>query len=267
MKAAFVNQLLGPAEQLKASATPLYLQLYGLIRSTIREGRLKSGEALPSERDLAAQMNVSRVTVRRALDRLVEEGICIQRQGAGTFVSERVEQPLNRLKSFTEVMQERGMVTFSRWLDRSLGVAHDDERRALQLEEGEEVVRFYRLRFANHQPMAIEWAAVPTRIIANPFTVEDSLYRLMDEQGVRPVRALQRLRAVSIDATRAELLQIPAESAVLYIERIGIGADEQRVEFTRSWFPGDSYDFVAEIRDNAIDSVPQGLESSHDCPS
>ncbi|PPC74345.1 GntR family transcriptional regulator [Pokkaliibacter plantistimulans] len=262
MKEELVTSLIGHPEQLRDTATPLYLQLYTLISRTIQEGRLRAGEALPSERDIATQMEVSRVTVRRAIDRLVEDGICIQRQGAGTFVSERVEQPLNRLKSFTEVMQERGKVTHSRWLDRSLGIAHEDERRALQLAEGEEVVRFYRLRYANNQPMALEWAAVPCRFISNPFMVEDSLYRLMDQQGVRPVRALQRLRAVSIDAERANLLQISADSAVLYIERIGISGRDERVEFTRSWFPGDSYDFVAEIRDNAIDTVPQAGDES-----
>ena len=77
--------------------------------------------------------------------------------------------------------------------------------------------------------------------------MEGSLYDLLEKQGCRPVRAFQRLRAISIDEQRASLLDIPALSAVLYIERTAVTQDGTPIEFTRSWFPGDSYDFVAEI--------------------
>ncbi|UTW12832.1 GntR family transcriptional regulator [Marinobacterium rhizophilum] len=235
-------------------AKPLYLQLQQRIRDAIHNGQLQYGDAIPPEREIASAMKVSRVTVRRAIDDLVTEGLLVQRQGVGTFVSDRVEQPLNFLKSFSEVMRERGRTPGSKWLDRSLGLATEDEQRALKLGPDDEVVRFHRLRLVDDQPMGLEMAAIPRRFLDNPFAITESLYQVMSELGLRPVKALQRLRAISIDATRAAHLAIPVSSAVLYIERLGLLADDTPVEFTRSWFPGDAYDFVAEIRD--LDGVP-----------
>ncbi|SBS30811.1 UTRA domain protein [Marinomonas spartinae] len=76
---------------------------------------------------------------------------------------------------------------------------HEDERNALQLSSEQEVVRFYRLRYADGNPMALEMATIPSRYIVNPFAMEGSLYALLEKQGCRPVRAFQRLRAISID--------------------------------------------------------------------
>ncbi|AEF54146.1 MULTISPECIES: GntR family transcriptional regulator [Marinomonas] len=244
-----VNDLFGPSDALKKKGIPLYIQVKNAIQTAIAEERLGNGDVLPPERDLAKYLDVSRVTIRKAIDELVKEDVLTQRQGAGTFVSERVEQPLNHLRSFTEVMRDRGKETTAKWLDRSLGVPHDDERHALQLSPEEEVVRFYRLRYVDGKPMALELATVPSHYLDNPFAIEGSLYEILEAQGRRPVRAFQRIRAITLDDNRAQLLDISEQAAVLYIERTGVDKEGTPVEFTRSWFPGDSYDFVAEIHD------------------
>ncbi|MFB9886971.1 GntR family transcriptional regulator [Balneatrix alpica] len=244
-----IEQIFGDVERLKQYPGPLYRQLQQRLREAVESGLLQPGTALPAERELATGLGVSRVTVRRAIDDLVEEGLLTQRQGAGTFVSERVEQPLNYLKSFTEIMRERGRSPASRWIDRSLSLANEEELRMLRLPVGSEVVRLYRLRLADDKPMGLELASVPAAVIDNPFSLQGSLYEALAAAGQRPVRALQRIRAINIDKARAGYLQIPVESAVLYIERLGLSAEGVPVEFTRSYFPGDAYDFVAEIRD------------------
>ena len=233
----------------KTTTSPLYVQLQSRVRNAIHEGILQAGQFLPPEREIGQRMDVSRVTVRRAIDTLVQEGLLVQRQGAGTFVAKRLEQPLNFLKSYTEIMAEQGKRPGTRWIDRSMGIATAEEVVALKLEDGDEVVRFNRLRLADDQPMALELATVPRSFIDNPFAVEDSLYAVLRQQGARPVKAVQRLRAITIDAERAGHLDVPTDSATLYIERLGMLADDTPVEFTRSYFPGDSYDFVTEIRD------------------
>lgn len=235
-------------EAISRDSKPLYLQLQHRIRDAIINGVLKSGDSIPPEREIANEMRVSRATVRRAIDDLVQEGLFSQRQGAGTFVTDRVEQPLNYLKSFTEVMRDRGQVAGSQWLDRSLGLARKEEQTALRLSEADEVVRFYRLRTADGVPMALELASIPRQFLDNPFDISSSLYDTLSLKGFRPVKALQRIRAISLDEERAELLNIDPDSAVLYIERLGLLEDGTPMEFTRSYFPGDSYDFVAEIR-------------------
>ncbi|MCJ8298086.1 MAG: GntR family transcriptional regulator [Pseudomonadales bacterium] len=245
---SLIDRIFGGPDAISRESRPLYMQLQKRIREAVAEGILKSGDTIPPEREIAAQLNVSRVTVRRAIDDLVKEGLFTQRQGAGTFVTDRIQQPLNYLKSYTEVMAERGQVAGSKWLDRSLGLATEEEQKALKLTEADEVVRLYRLRTADGQPMALELASLPRKFLDNPFAISASLYQTLAENGFRPVKALQKIRATSIDAKRAELLNIEVNSAVLYIERLGLLKDGTPMEFTRSYFPGDSYDFVAEIR-------------------
>lgn len=252
---SLIHKIFDSSEQISRDAKPLYLQLQQRIRAAVKSGTLGFGDSIPAEREIATAMGVSRVTVRRAIDDLVTEGLLTQRQGVGTFVSDRVEQPLNTLKSFTEIIQARGQTPGTKWLDRSMGLATEEEQQALKLGPDDEVVRFHRLRTADDQPMGLEVASIPRRYLDNPFEITGSLYAVMSSQGLRPVKALQRLRAIAIDEDRAGLLQIPVSSPVLYIERLGQLEDDTPVEFTRSYFPGDAYDFVAEIRDPSVFST------------
>ncbi len=85
---------------------------------------LGADDALPPERDLAEELNVSRITVRKAIDGLVEEGLLIRKQGSGTFVTNRVEKNFAKLTSFSEDMRARGRKPRSVWLDRAAGTRH-----------------------------------------------------------------------------------------------------------------------------------------------
>ncbi len=234
----------------RGAATPLYLRLQEEIKSAIASGDLKPLAALPAEREIAAALNISRVTVRKALSGLVNEGLLEQRQGSGTFVSRRpptVEQPLSRLTSFSEDMRQRGLATTSRWLDRGVSVTSTREAIHLALSPQDRVSRLRRLRFADGVPMAIERATIPQRYLADPHAVETSLYAMLGELGFKPVRALQRLSAANLGRDEAGLLEVPAGSAALSIERVSYLASGQPVEFTRSFYRGDIYDFVAEL--------------------
>jgi GntR family transcriptional regulator len=87
---------------------PLYVQLQQLIRDAINRNVLTKDDALPAERDLAVEYAVSRITVRKAIGGLVEEGLLTRRRGAGTFVATRVEKSFSKLSSFSEDMRSRG---------------------------------------------------------------------------------------------------------------------------------------------------------------
>ncbi|HKT31769.1 MAG TPA: GntR family transcriptional regulator [Gammaproteobacteria bacterium] len=228
--------------------SPAYMRLQRLLRQRLAAGELGPGQALPSERDLAEQLAVSRVTVRKALAGLVRDGVLIPRRGAGTFVAERIVKPLSKITSFTEDLRARGLNPRSVFLERSLGEVTPEEAMALNLSPGSRVVRLYRLRYAGDEPLAVERSAVPLAILDNPERVVDSLYAVLATLGYRPVRALQRLRAVNLNAEQARLLQLPEGSAALALERRSFLADGRLVEFTRSWYRGDAYDFVAELQ-------------------
>lgn len=232
----------------KSSSAPAYLRLQRLLRNRVQAGELGPGQALPSERDLAEQLAVSRVTVRKALAGLVQDGVLVPRRGAGTFVAERIVKPLSKITSFTEDLRARGLNPRSKFLERSVGEVTPEEAMALNLSPGSRVVRLYRLRYAGDEPLAVERSAVPEEILDDPARVTDSLYAALELLGCRPVRALQRLRAVNLNAEQARQLQLPEGSAALALERRSFLADGRLVEFTRSWYRGDAYDFVAELQ-------------------
>lgn len=227
---------------------PAYLRLRRAIRSSVEGGSLAPGQALPSERELAREFALSRVTVRKALAGLVEDGVLTQRQGAGTFVAERIVKPLSRLTSFTEDLRSRGLNPHSVFMEREVGEVTPEEAMALNLSPGAQVVRFYRLRYGSDEPLAVERTAVPQAVLPDPYLIVDSLYEALEKTCGRPVRALQRLRAVNFNTEQARLLGVPHGSAGLALERRSFLADGRLVEFTRSWYRGDAYDFVAELQ-------------------
>jgi GntR family transcriptional regulator len=243
--------LFGAESSARAQSGPLYLKLKRWIEDAVRRGAIRPGEALPSERDLASRMAMSRVTVRKAVQHLVREGLLVQRHGSGTYVAappERVEQSLSQLTSFTEDMARRGMLVRARWLDRGLYAPSPEEMLALGLGATDSVARVARLRLTGDTPLAIERAALSAELLPDPEAVDSSLYAHLERDVHRPVRAVQRIRAAGLGADDAALLEVAPGVASLHIERISYLATGRVVEFTRSIYRGDTYDFVAELR-------------------
>ncbi|WP_121119559.1 GntR family transcriptional regulator [Croceibacterium ferulae] len=238
---------------------PLYLQLQQLIRSAIQRERLAPATALPSERDLTERYSMSRVTVRRALDGLVEDGMLERRQGAGTFVARRpeastpaggrVEKNFALLTSFSEDMRARGLVPGNEWIARMQGAVTPKEALSLNLSPGSPVFRFQRIRFADGMPMAFEASTVAGYALHSLDDVTDSLYDALRASGNRPVRALQSVRALGFDKEQASRLGVAQGHAGLFIERRSFLTDGRPVEVTHSYYRGDAYDLVAELSD------------------
>jgi GntR family transcriptional regulator len=228
---------------------PLYLQLARYLRGQIVSGKLGHRDALPGERELAERFGVSRVTVRKALKELLDEGLLQQRQGAGTFVNRApyVEQRLSTLTSFSEDMGSRGLTAGSVWLSRTVALATPEETLALGLRPGAMVSRLQRLRTANGTAMALELAVVPTLFLPAPGEVQGSLYETLRRRGFTPHRALQRLSAIQLSAEQAAQLGVGEGAPALYIERRTMLEDGTPLEFVRSQYRGDSYDFIVEL--------------------
>lgn len=245
------EQLFRAADYAGGQSGPLYLALGRRISEAIASGRLVPGDCLPSERDMAAMTGLSRVTVRKALQTLVQSGQLVQRQGSGTFVApavEKVEQSLSLLTSFSEDMARRGRAVTSVWLSRTLNDPTPEEMMVLGLGAQDRVARLERVRRADGVPLAIERAVLSTAILPDPTAVGASLYTALEERGMRPVRALQRISAANIGAQDAALLEVAEHAAGLRIERVSYLASGRVVEFTRSLYRGDAYDFAAELQ-------------------
>jgi GntR family transcriptional regulator len=211
---------------------------------------------IPPERDLAELAQVSRVTVRKAVAHLVEDGQLDQRRGAGSFVRvprARQDNSRSALVSFTDYMRQRGKTPTSRILSAGLYAPMPDEQQALGLMTSVRVARIERLRSADWVPMALEYSSWPADILPDPQSVQGSLYDHVRALGHVPTRAVQRVSAANLKVSEAQLLNMHAGQAVLRIDRTGYLASGRPVEFTRGLYRSDIYDFIAELR---LDASP-----------
>ncbi len=179
------QELFEPASWFAPEKGPRYMQLYRHLSEAIRSGQLSLNRQLPPERVLADIAGISRVTVRKAVEMLVEDGLLEQKRGSGSFVragSPKLEQSLSTLISFTENLRLRGQVPSSVVLDRGLYIPTNDEVLALGLSPSLQVARIKRLRSADDVPMAIEESSLPADV------QEEFVRPLLGLKGVRIVR-------------------------------------------------------------------------------
>lgn len=232
-------------------AGPLYRGLARILNELIEEGRLAPATGLPPERDLAEQLGIGRITVRNAYKELLTQGAVEARRGSGTFVAERpvrMSQSLWRLTSFSQDMISRGKEPGARVITNRTDRPSPDEAFRLGVGVDTAVVRLDRLRLADGVPMAFERAVVPRHYLEADRVEEASLYAALTRRGYKPVRALQRLTAVTLDPGTAKLLGVHRGAPALLIERVAHLEDGRIVEYTRSHYRADAYDFVAELK-------------------
>jgi GntR family transcriptional regulator len=230
------------------SSLPLHKRLKVGIEGAILSNTLKPGAVLPGERTLSEALSLSRVTVRKAIALLVEEGLAHRRHGAKTEIGSRVEKSLATLTSFSEDMSARGLEPGCVWISKQICRPSPAEMMALGISADTQVIRMKRIRTADNIPMAVETSAVPARFVASPDLIADSLYEALERVGALPQRAIQRMRSRPASASDAQYLQCDPGLPLLVMERRCFLADEQIVEFSESRYRGDAYDFVLELK-------------------
>lgn len=239
---------------IRDSKLPIYHQLYEILRSGITQGQWQPGDMLPPESELIEQYQVSRVTVRQALDALVNDGLIYRQRGRGTFVAHpTVEQGLTRIISFTEDMRQRGFSPGTEVLNAELKVATAELAGKLDVSPGEELAYLERLRLADGEPMSIEQSYLVHRrcpnILSGDYAQEPLREVLERDFGLRLVRAKQVIRAIIAPRRLAGLLELPTGAPLLSIERVSFSPDNSPIEFLRLYHRGDRYALYNELRD------------------
>lgn len=231
---------------------PRYKQLYRHLKTSIDSGALASETVLPPEREMALLASVSRVTIRKAIADLANDGLLSQKQGSGNVISprnkQRLRQSLSSLVSFTETMELRGYKPHSQVLSAGIFQPTPVETEVLHLGAHQFVSRIKRLRFANCDALAIETSSVPAEILPDPERVDQSLYAILRKGGNAPSSAMQRISAVNLTFEDAELLGVDEGTAFLKVDRTGFREDMRPVEFTTGVYHSEIYDFMAEVR-------------------
>lgn len=234
-------------ERMRAERGPLSRRLTQAMALSIRDGTLPPNRALPSERELATVLGVSRSTLRTCLKDLAGMGLVETRHGAGTVVVGQIPKALSRHSGFTEDALSRGMVPTSDILSLKFGPAGAETALRTGIPLGSEVMTLVRLRRADGEALSYESVSVPVWAVGADFDGTGSLYGRMETRGTRPKRMLQTLEAVAAPEDIARSLGIAPGSPVLRISQVGYAADGRAVEDSLSWYRGDRYKYVGEL--------------------
>ena len=233
------------------SAQPIYKLIKDDILRQIEEKIYGPNQCLPSERDLSAKYDTTRMTVRHALNDLEADGVVYRIQGKGTFVAaNKVVQPLMRASGFSQDMLRRGRKPSSKVLFAGVMKADHIIAKDLHIGVGQEYVLIKRLRLADDTPMAIESTALSRELCGDILSADldhGSIYEKLRGRGLMLVTGNQYMEAVLATAEQAELLQIPKGAAVLHIERHVSDELGRPVEATYSVYRGDQYRLFIEF--------------------
>src|ERR1700758_3545784 len=232
--------------------SPLYSRVETVLASEIADGALKVGDQLPTEDSLIARFEVSRITVRRAVQNLVRRGLVEIRRGKGTFVAApKITQELTELSGFVEDMHAVGRKPTARVLGREIVTADATVASRLALTKGERVVRIRRVRLANGVPISFDDTYLPLeigkKIMTDNLKVEPIFSLLERKYDVPLIEAEYKLDAVSAETEVAAALKVKQRSPIFRIERTSYSTGGRPVDYERLHYRGDLVQFVTRL--------------------
>ena len=238
----------------RTSKVPLYYQLYEILHEQIRDGVWQPEDMLPTDSELVERYKLSRATVRQAFELLVNQGRVYRRQGQGTFVSRPAfEQNINRIVSFWDDMQQRGLKPGTKVLSSEIILATEDVIDNLEVEPNQELASLVRLRLADDEPLSVEHSLLVLEycpgILDQDYANRSLRKMLADQFNVHLTNATQKIRALPATKYLAGLLNIDEAAPILHIDRISYTEEGTPIEYLRINLRGDRYTFHSVLRD------------------
>ncbi|TVX96249.1 GntR family transcriptional regulator [Cohnella terricola] len=238
----------------KESPLPLYYQLKSIIKTEIENGGLIQGDLIPSERELVEVCQISRPTVRQAINELVAEGLLMREKGRGTFVSKpKVDQWfLESLLSFSKEMELKGMVPSTKVISLEVVKAEDPVLIDIFGEDCNELVCLKRVRYADGQPLVVVTSYIPLQI-APGLEKEDfssaSLYDLIENKYGNQISYVTRvLESINVHKEDVEWLQVDPKAAVQLIKTTAYLEGDRPFEYSIARYRGDNNSFTVTLK-------------------
>lgn len=229
---------------------PVYIKIHNELRRDIEGGKWRVGERIPSERDLAVDFHVSRMTLRQAIQTLVEEGILERRVGAGTYVaSQKVQEKVSGVTSFTDLILAQGKTPSSKTISYHVAKPSASETERLNLGPNAQVLRMERVRYGDDVPICFEVATVPYELIRDfpRREVSKSLYHVLEhEAGLVLGGAHQSISAMLASERVAEYLDVKRGSAILRLRQVSYLQDGTPFEYVRTQYVGERFEFTLD---------------------
>lgn len=226
---------------------PMYYRIEQGILEQIQQGFLRPGAQLPTEADLAERHGVSRITAKRALDDLVQQGLAYRQQGKGTFVASRRIRDISGFGSFSDDIRGRGLRPSSRVLLFKEVYPDLAVRERLQIGEGKLAIILKRLRLADEEPVALETAWLPSALcpgILEKDLASQSLFAVLREHyGISPTWADAEIEARASNRQEAAILMAKSGTPILEARRTTFAANFDVIECVDSVYRGDRFSF------------------------
>nr|WP_139588835.1 GntR family transcriptional regulator [Levilactobacillus brevis] len=237
-------------------SSPIYIQIHNDIKRAIEAGKWAVGDRIPSERELSRNFDVSRMTLRQAIQTLVDEGILERQVGSGTYVAnQKVQEKMSGVTSFTDLMLTQGKQPTSKTISYHVMNPSLSEAEKLKLNEDDQVLRMERIRYGDDVPICFEVATVPEKLVdgLSKKEVTSSLYRaLEDKKQLSPGKAQQTVSAMSASERIAEYLSIKRGDAILRLRQVTYLQDGTPFEYVRTQYVGERFEFYLEKADCKI---------------
>ncbi len=229
-------------------AAPLHHQVYVVLRQQIIDGQYQPGKALPSEHKLEELFKVSRITVRRALDRLASEGLVVRRHGKGNFAQPVITPPPidTNLRGMLENLLAMGLRTRVDLIEFDYVPASPEVATRLELQQGAIVQRVVRVRHHENTPFSFLTTYVPEtvgRTYGPNDLLERPLLSLFEKAGIKVARADQTITAKLADTRVAPLLEVEIGAALLGIRRLVRDEKGRPVELLEALYRPDIYEY------------------------
>lgn len=228
-----------------------YTQLYEILVNKITSGEWKPNECIPTERELCQRYNLSRITVRDALNLLVKDGYIYRKQGKGTFVAIRpIEQKLTKLYTLREDILAKGLVPHNKILSFKKIKADGKVKSVLKMEDSEFVYELIRCLYASGTPYAVETSYIPVTLypeITVDMIEKNGLYKTMQSFNIIPEQAKETLRAVPISLEDALLLNVKPSSIAIRDERTTF-SQSFTIEYTITIIKSDFFSYTVELK-------------------
>ncbi|TDA43886.1 GntR family transcriptional regulator [Burkholderia pyrrocinia] len=241
-----------PTNVVPLSAAPLYVQIKDTLRARILDGTYAPHRRMPSEHELCAMFDVSRITVRQALGDLQKEGLLFKLHGKGTFVSKpKAFQNVTSLQGFAEAMSSMGYEIVNQL--RSFRTVKADRHLATKLNvpEGAPLVEIHRVRLLNREPVSLEQTWVPEalgkRLAGADLATRDIFLILENDCGIPLGHADVSIDAILADDEIVDALRVEESSPVLRIERLTHDASGAPIDYEYLYFRGDAFQYRLRI--------------------
>lgn len=233
------------------SPIPLYFQLQELIRKRIESGEYLAGECIPSETELQRRFNVSRITVRNAIEGLVFEELLVKKQGVGTTVAKhRFVDDTSSLKSFTEKTMDQHANARTDVLEVKQIGASRRMAEHLSVEPGSDLLYVQRLRIIDDEPIGVFSNYIRGDLgVRADHDFSGSIYRLLEETyGVRIGEAEKVIEAIIASAEEGAVLGVSAGDALLVIRNTTFDTDGKPVEYAEGLYRSDRYKYIVRLK-------------------